>query len=140
MHEQPTVAAEPPARGVWSGSSYIQLALVALAGALVLGLVLGVVAPRLAVNFQYNRMLIFAAGAAAAALVLRIRCHGRRPDAPGFLRKLGHLVAVTGVSGAGDFALIVDRASARLIGESSLPSAAPHVSLTQLLTSPEDGQ
>ncbi|MGA3070845.1 MAG: GAF domain-containing protein, partial [Terracidiphilus sp.] len=72
MHEQPTVAAEPPARGVWSGSSYIQLALVALAGALVLGLVLGVVAPRLAVNFQYNRMLIFAAGAAAAALVLRL--------------------------------------------------------------------
>src|ERR1039458_5114835 len=65
MHEQTTVAAEQPARGVRSGSSYIQPALVALAGALVLGLVLGVVAPHLAVNFQYNRLLIFAAGAAA---------------------------------------------------------------------------
>jgi hypothetical protein len=54
--------------------------------------------------------------------------------------KAGDLVEVTGVSGAGDFAPIVDRASARLLGASSLPSAAPHVSLTQLLTGAEDGQ
>jgi signal transduction histidine kinase/CheY-like chemotaxis protein len=52
----------------------------------------------------------------------------------------GDLVEVTGVSGAGDFAPIVDRATARGIGQSQLPAAAPSVSLTQMLTGDEDGQ
>lgn len=54
--------------------------------------------------------------------------------------KTGELIEVKGVSGAGDFAPIVDRAAARVIGKSPLPSVAPHVSLTELLTGDEDGQ
>ena len=54
--------------------------------------------------------------------------------------KAGELVEVTGVSGAGDFAPIVDHASARKIGESRLPATAPHVSLTHMLTGADDGQ
>ena len=54
--------------------------------------------------------------------------------------KAGEMVEVTGVSGAGDFAPIVDHASARKIGESRLPATAPHVSLTHMLTGADDGQ
>jgi len=68
MHEQTTVAAEQPAREVRNGSSYIPPALAGLA----LALALGVLAPRLVVSFRYDGVLIFAAGAAAAVLVLRL--------------------------------------------------------------------
>ena len=54
--------------------------------------------------------------------------------------KIGQLVEVTGVSGPGDFAPIVDQAHARVIGDSHLPSTAPMVTLTQLLAGQEDGQ
>jgi signal transduction histidine kinase/CheY-like chemotaxis protein len=54
--------------------------------------------------------------------------------------RAGDLVEVTGVSGAGDFAPIVDRAAARKIGEAPLPAVAPRVSLTKMLTGEEDGQ
>ena len=54
--------------------------------------------------------------------------------------KIGELVEVKGTSGAGDFAPIVENARARVIGESRLPSVAPRVSFTQLLTGAEDGQ
>jgi diguanylate cyclase (GGDEF)-like protein len=54
--------------------------------------------------------------------------------------KTGQLVEVTGVSGPGDFAPIVERSSVRVIGDSHLPSTAPHVSMTRLLTGDEDGQ
>jgi PAS domain S-box-containing protein len=68
MHDQTTVAAEQPAREVQSGSSYIPPALAGLA----LALALAMFAPRLIVNFHYEGLLIFAAGAAAAVLVLRL--------------------------------------------------------------------
>jgi len=54
--------------------------------------------------------------------------------------RAGDLVEVTGVSGPGDFAPIVDQASAWVIGKSHLPLTAPQVSLTHLLTGAEDGQ
>jgi signal transduction histidine kinase/ActR/RegA family two-component response regulator len=54
--------------------------------------------------------------------------------------KPGQLVEITGVSGAGDFAPIVDHASVRVIGESHLPAFARRVTLTGLLTGKEDGQ
>jgi signal transduction histidine kinase len=50
------------------------------------------------------------------------------------------LIEVTGVSGPGEFAPIVDQATVRLIGESHLPLDAPSVSLSKLLTGAEDGQ
>jgi signal transduction histidine kinase/DNA-binding response OmpR family regulator len=60
--------------------------------------------------------------------------------APAVRLKPGDLVELTGVSGPGQFAPIVERAEARLIGSSHLPPAAPRVSLTRLLTGSEDGQ
>jgi PAS domain S-box-containing protein len=68
MQEQTTVAAEQPARKVQGGSYYIQPALAGLA----LALAMGAIAPRLFVTLRYDGLLIFAAGAAAAALVLRL--------------------------------------------------------------------
>jgi diguanylate cyclase (GGDEF)-like protein len=47
---------------------------------------------------------------------------------------------VTGVTGPGDFAPIVDHGAVRRIGESRLPPTAPRVSLTRLLTGADDGQ
>ena len=61
-------------------------------------------------------------------------------SAPAVPLKAGDLVDVTGVSGAGDFAPIVDEGRARWIGTGHLPVAAPLVSLTHLLTGKEDGQ
>ncbi len=54
--------------------------------------------------------------------------------------KTGALVELTGVSGPGDFAPIVDHAEVRVIGESHVPFTAPQVSLAHLLTGAEDGQ
>lgn len=59
---------------------------------------------------------------------------------PAIPLKTGQLVELTGVSGPGDFAPIVERSSVRVIGESHLPSTAPHVSMTSLLAGEEDGQ
>ncbi|MGA2120059.1 MAG: response regulator [Bryobacteraceae bacterium] len=61
----------------------------------------------------------------------------RTPTVP---LKTGEWIEVTGVSGPGDFAPVVDRATARVIGEYALPAAAPRVSFTRLLTGSEDGQ
>ncbi|HEY3738947.1 MAG TPA: response regulator [Bryobacteraceae bacterium] len=60
--------------------------------------------------------------------------------APADPLKVGDLVDVTGVSGGGDFAPIVDEGTARRVGAGHLPTAAPSVSLTHLLTGKEDGQ
>ena len=68
MHEQKPATAEQPAREDRGGSSFVPPALAGLA----LALALGVFAPRLVVNFRYDGLLIFAAGAAAAVLVLRL--------------------------------------------------------------------
>ena len=52
----------------------------------------------------------------------------------------GDLVEITGVSAAGDFAPIVKGTEAHVIGKAPLPTTAPRVSLTELLTGAEDGQ
>ncbi len=52
----------------------------------------------------------------------------------------GDLIEVTGQSGAGNFAPIVDSARARVIGEAPLPDHAPRVSLTDMLSGAQDGQ
>jgi signal transduction histidine kinase/CheY-like chemotaxis protein len=54
--------------------------------------------------------------------------------------KAGEVVEVTGVSGTGDFAPIVNATEARVIGESTVPLTAPRVTLTDMLTGAEDGQ
>jgi diguanylate cyclase (GGDEF)-like protein len=54
--------------------------------------------------------------------------------------KAGDLVEVDGVTGAGDFAPIIDRATARAIGSAPLPDYAPRVSMSELLTGSQDGQ
>jgi signal transduction histidine kinase/CheY-like chemotaxis protein len=52
----------------------------------------------------------------------------------------GDLVEVTGVSAAGDYAPIVIASEAHVIGKSHLPSTAPKVTLTEMLTGADDGQ
>ncbi len=59
---------------------------------------------------------------------------------PSFAIYAGDLLDITGVSGTGDFAPIVDRGHVERIGKSGLPRSAPLVSLSQLLTGSEDGQ
>ena len=59
---------------------------------------------------------------------------------PAIPLKAGQVVEVTGVSAAGDFAPIVDADEARVVGESAVPSTAPIVTLTEMLTGAEDGQ
>ena len=59
---------------------------------------------------------------------------------PSFAVQAGDLVDVLGVSGPGDFAPIVDRASLAVLGKSQLPNVAPLVSRSHLLTGAEDGQ
>jgi signal transduction histidine kinase/CheY-like chemotaxis protein len=52
----------------------------------------------------------------------------------------GDLVEITGVSAVGDYAPIVNATEAHVIGKSHLPSIAPRVTLTEMLTGAEDGQ
>ena len=52
----------------------------------------------------------------------------------------GDLVDVTGLSAVGDYAPIVRARGVRVIGKSALPSSAPRVSLSALLSGAEDGQ
>jgi signal transduction histidine kinase/CheY-like chemotaxis protein len=52
----------------------------------------------------------------------------------------GDLVEITGLSAAGDFAPIVKGTEAHVIGKAHLPTTAPRVSLTEMLTGAEDGQ
>ena len=54
--------------------------------------------------------------------------------------KAGQLVEVDGVSAAGDFAPIVDRGQAHVIGESTLPLTAPLVGMNRMVTGADDGQ
>jgi signal transduction histidine kinase/DNA-binding response OmpR family regulator len=63
-----------------------------------------------------------------------------RSAAPGPPLAPGQLVEVTGATGPGDFAPIVEDASPRVIGESPLPAEAPRVNLTRLQTGADDGQ
>jgi diguanylate cyclase (GGDEF)-like protein len=50
------------------------------------------------------------------------------------------MVEIDGVSDVGDYAPIVDAAEARVVTQSAVPSAAPKVTLTDMLTGAEDGQ
>ena len=68
MHEKTTVAAKQPVRTAQSGSSFIPPVLAGLT----LAFALAVLAPRLISNFRLDGLLIFAAGAAAAVLVIRL--------------------------------------------------------------------
>src|SRR5271157_1369508 len=52
----------------------------------------------------------------------------------------GQLVEVTGVSGPGEFAPIVEHAATRVIAQSHLPAEAPRVNLTRLMTGADDGR
>jgi len=52
----------------------------------------------------------------------------------------GTLVEVSGVSGPGDFAPIVERADVKILGESQIPKPGPLFGLSHLLTGAEDGQ
>jgi len=52
----------------------------------------------------------------------------------------GTLVEIRGVTGAGDFAPIVDHPQIRIIGKSRLPTQVPRATLGQMLTGLEDGQ
>ncbi len=54
--------------------------------------------------------------------------------------RAGMLVDLTGVSGPGDFAPVVDRPTVRVIGPSHLPAHARRVNMAYLLTGAEDGQ
>ena len=62
------------------------------------------------------------------------------PYRPVLPLRAGTLVDVTGVSGAGDYAPIVQRPQVRVVGQSHVPPEAPAVTMMQLLTAPEDGQ
>ncbi len=52
----------------------------------------------------------------------------------------GELVEISGVSGKGDFAPVVWKAHARVVGQSALPSSAPRVTATDMMTGATDGQ
>jgi len=54
--------------------------------------------------------------------------------------KPGDLVEVTGTTGAGDFAPIVDHAQARVVGHAPLPAFARRVGINDLLIGNTDGQ
>jgi diguanylate cyclase (GGDEF)-like protein len=62
------------------------------------------------------------------------------PSRPLLPLKAGTEVEVIGVSGPGDYAPIVQRSQVRILGQSHLPSTAPAVTMTQLLSGSEDAQ
>jgi hypothetical protein len=47
---------------------------------------------------------------------------------------------ITGMTGAGDFAPVIDKPQVKIVGESRLPDKAPVVSMAHLLSGAEDGQ
>ena len=59
---------------------------------------------------------------------------------PDFPVKAGMLVEVFGVSGAGDFAPIIDSGRIKYLAPSQVPAVAPRVTLSHLLTGAEDGK
>src|ERR1039457_2716986 len=62
------------------------------------------------------------------------------PVRPILSLRAGTIIDVSGVSGPGDYAPIVEAAHIRVVGESCVPAEAPTVSLARLLTGAEDGQ
>lgn len=62
------------------------------------------------------------------------------PSRPILPLTAGTAVDVTGVSGPGDYAPVVQSAHVRVLGQSEVPPQAPQVTLAQLLSGAEDGQ
>ena len=62
------------------------------------------------------------------------------PTAPILSMRAGTLVDVTGVSGPGDYAPVVDQSKITVIGQSRVPAEALRASFTQLSTGAEDAQ
>ncbi len=62
------------------------------------------------------------------------------PSRPILPIRAGSVVDVAGVSGAGDYAPIVDRARVIVVGKSEVPKDAPRVAMQQLLSGKVDGQ
>lgn len=61
------------------------------------------------------------------------------PATPVLAIHLGTLVELTGKTGAGDFAPILDQPTVKIIRQSHLPLQAARVSLTRLTTGTDDG-
>ncbi len=61
----------------------------------------------------------------------------RRPILP---LRAGTLIEVTGVSGPGDYAPIIERTEVRVLRQAELPRTAPRVSLAHMLSGADDGQ
>lgn len=62
------------------------------------------------------------------------------PSRPVLPLTAGTVVDVTGVSGPGDYAPVVQLAHVRVLGQSEVPPQAPQVTVAQLLAGAEDGQ
>ncbi len=62
------------------------------------------------------------------------------PNRPFPMLQAGMLIDLKGVSGAGDYAPVVERATVRVIGRSPLPAHPRRVNVAHLLTGAEDGQ
>jgi len=62
------------------------------------------------------------------------------PALPALPLRPGTIVSLNGVTGAGDFAPILDQPTVRVVGQSHLPARTPRVSLTRLMTGSDDGQ
>jgi len=62
------------------------------------------------------------------------------PSQPVLKLQAGDIVEVSGVSGPGDFAPIVDRPQVRVIGKSQIPAKAPKIAFGDLASGGWDGQ
>ncbi|MGA8596759.1 MAG: response regulator [Bryobacteraceae bacterium] len=62
------------------------------------------------------------------------------PARPILPLRAGTVIDVTGVTGAGDYAPIVDHPKIHVLGQSHVPADAPRVSMAHMLTGAEDGQ
>ena len=84
-------------------------------------------------NIDVRHVALFAADATGGIFVAL-------PKGPVLPLRAGTLVDVVGVSGAGDYAPMIEGSGIRAIGVTHLPAEAPHVSLSHLLTGADDGQ
>ncbi len=84
-------------------------------------------------NIDFKRPSFFVHDATGAIFIVLA-------DIPSFPIQPGDLVDVTGTSGTGDFAPVVNHGKVVVVGKSQLPKTAPLVGLSRLLTGVEDGQ
>lgn len=62
------------------------------------------------------------------------------PKRPILLISAGDVVDVVGVTGAGDYAPVIDRGEVHVVGKSRVPSDAPRPAIAQLMSGKWDGQ